>query len=471
MHATVLVVDDDPLILKSLESTIKHQLKYDIVTLDGGQKAIDLLLGEDGRSVNVVLLDLTMPNVTGLDVIREVRAKRPRLPIIIHTANADVQSAVHALQLGATDYIEKSEGPERIKVAIENAMRLSHLQGEVDRLKRSASGEVKFDDIIGESKVMRETKSIAATAAESNIPVLIKGESGVGKEMFARAIHGNSSRAGKPFVAINCGAIPENLVESVLFGHEKGAFTGAVAKSLGKFREADGGTLFLDEIGELRADTQVKLLRALQEGEVEPVGGKTHENVDVRIISATNRRLKDEVSAGRFREDLYYRLNVFPITVPALRERGKDIPALLEHFILKIASHEHKPARTIDEKTEKILSKYAWPGNVRQLENAVYRAVVLSAHEVLNSEDFAHIIRSDATITAQAGDREGIHIILDDDDEVKPMSEIEADVIRAALLHYDWKISKVARMLDIGRSTLYRKMSEYGISQGDKDEA
>ena len=334
-------------------------------------------------------------------------------------------------------------------------------------------------------------------AAASAIPVLVEGESGIGKELIARAIHGCGARRAKPFVAVNCGAMPENLVESILFGHEKGAFTGATEKHHGKFVEADGGTLFLDEVGELPPPAQVKLLRALQEGEVEPVGGRKIIKVDVRIISATNRDLIADVKAGRFREDLFYRLHVFPISVPPLRQRPEDIPALARHFLARIAAEEGKRVRSISAEALALLAAFRWPGNVRQLENAIFRAVVLADGEEIGVNEFPQISShqsgptpiaaqpfsepwiepSPAMVSSLAGrayrraarnaaaltmPAPSLHLT-DPHGEVRPLDDIESEVIRFAIAHYDEQMSEVARRLKIGRSTLYRKLEGLGL--------
>jgi len=338
--------------------------------------------------------------------------------------------------------------------------------------------------------------SLGKRAAASTIPVLIEGESGVGKELIARAVQGESDRAGKPFVVVNCGAIPENLVESILFGHEKGSFTGAVDKRVGKFQEADGGTLFLDEIGELPLDAQVKLLRALQEGEIDPVGSKRSLRIDFRLISATNRNMIQLVREGRFREDLYYRINVFPIWVPPLRERLVDVPELAQHFMARFAAEEGKRISGISDDALRLLKTYPWPGNVRQLENAVFRAVVLCDGQQLTVAEFpqiaAHVtgfetavppapalrqmaFKGQALLGAEdiipqtieirngGGDSAlGIPVVTDAG-EIRPLDEIEADMIRLALGRYRGHMTEVAKRLKIGRSTLYRKMQEYGL--------
>jgi DNA-binding NtrC family response regulator len=358
------------------------------------------------------------------------------------------------------------------------------LSGEVTRLKKRQENRLLFEDLIGRSSEMRQVFRLGQRAAQSNIPILIEGESGVGKELIARAIQGSSERSGKPFVTVNCGAIPENLVESILFGHEKGSFTGATDKHLGKFQEANGGTLFLDEIGELKLDMQVKLLRALQEGEIDPVGSKRPVKVDVRIISATNRDLAEATREGVFREDLYYRLNVFPIFIPPLRQRREDVVALARHFVARFAAEENKPVAGLSPDAAEMLEKYDWPGNVRQLENTIFRAVVLCDETMLDTCDFPQIAaamgidpparrtmmafsRPDAVqrgnvSASSSGSPYGL-LGVDAAGHMRKLEEIEAEVIRMAIARYDGHMSEVARRLGIGRSTLYRKLKELGL--------
>jgi DNA-binding NtrC family response regulator len=332
---------------------------------------------------------------------------------------------------------------------------------------------------------MKQVFRLGARAAQSDIPILIEGESGAGKELIARAIQGTSARAGRPFVTVNCGAIPENLIESILFGHEKGSFTGASDKHLGKFQEADGGTLFLDEIGELRLDMQVKLLRALQEGEVDPVGSKRPVKVDVRIISATNRDLGQMAREGGFREDLYYRLNVFPITVPSLRDRASDIAPLAQHFIARFAAEENKQVVGLTQEAAQLLERFTWPGNVRQLENTIFRAVVLCDGSLLDVCDFPQIAAAmgvEATLrnafaipaapAAQGAPAlpAGSPYALSATDaagHIRKFEELESEIIRMAIARYDGHMSEVARRLGIGRSTLYRKLKEFGLEPAE----
>jgi DNA-binding NtrC family response regulator len=396
------------------------------------------------------------------------------------------------MQAGALDFFIKPAAPERIIVSIRNALSMGALRGEVDRLKKHATGRTSFDDLIGASAPMTMVKRLGERAAKSSIPILITGESGVGKEVIARAVHGSSERAGKPFVAVNCGAIPENLVESILFGHEKGSFTGATDKHLGKFQEANGGTLFLDEVGELPLDIQVKLLRALQEGEIDAVGGKRPIKVDVRIVSATNRDLSQAVKEGRFREDLYYRLNVFPIEAPALRERKEDVAALVDCFVKRFNVEEGKSVVGATPETMAYLAAFDWPGNVRQLENAVYRAIVLADAPYLQPHDFPAI--SGVAPPPHPADEHALVVniipsagqlmpdlplavpvrILDERGHLRTLEEIERDLIQLAIEIYAGHMSEVARRLGIGRSTLYRKVREQGLEdviRGGSDDA
>jgi DNA-binding NtrC family response regulator len=399
---------------------------------------------------------------------------------------------VTAMRAGATDFVVKPVGAERLQISIKNALKLNSLEDEVRRMRRRASGTLGFRDLATKSADMARVIRLAERAAKSSIPVLIEGESGVGKEVLARAIQGTGERKGKPFITVNCGAIPENLVESTLFGHEKGAFTGATERHAGKFVEASGGTLFLDEIGELPPSAQVKLLRAIQEGEVDPVGAKRSVRVDIRLISATNRSLLDLVKQGEFREDLYYRLNVFPMTLPPLRARREDIPDLVRSFMARFAAEEGKRVRAITSEAMTLLVRYDWPGNVRQLENAMFRAVVLADSDELTVAEFPQIAFQvdgfDVRIppapavpqgSAPAPVREIVRVEVRDphalsltgeDGDVRRLEELEGEIIRFALTHYRGHMSEVSRRLGIGRSTLYRKLKELGL-EGETEEA
>jgi DNA-binding NtrC family response regulator len=487
MIQTVLIIDDDPVQRRLLEACISRA-GLETWTAPGGGPALDLLFSPKGKQVSLVLLDLMMPDVDGIQVLTKLRAANQDLPVIVLTAKGGIDSAVEAMRAGANDFLVKPTSPERIKVSIQNALKLGVLSGEVSRLKKKQQNQLGFADLVGKSFPMRQVIRLGERAAQSAIPILIEGESGVGKELIARAIQGCSERAGKPFVTLNCGAIPENLIESILFGHEKGAFTGASDKHLGKFQEADGGTLFLDEIGELRLDMQVKLLRALQEGEIDPVGAKRPVKVDVRIISATNRDLAELTREGRFREDLYYRLNVFPILIPPLRDRREDVPALADYFVARFAAEENKQVSGFTPEARALLDSYDWPGNVRQLENTIFRAVVLCDTDALDIVDFPQIASamgvspreraqlpegvpaaSRSVAGAPSAPRMSSPYVIGAADaagHMRKLEDIEAEIIRMAIARYEGRMSEIARRLGIGRSTLYRKLKEFGLDEG-----
>lgn len=484
MAQHILIVDDDPVQRRLLETAIART-GMTVVTAPGGQPALDLLQGPRGDQISLMLLDLVMPDLDGLTVLSRVRASYPELPVIVLTAKGSIEAAVEAMRAGASDFLVKPASPERIAVSIRNALQMGTLHGEVARLKKKSENRLAFEDLIARSSEMRQVVRLGQRAAQSNIPILIEGESGVGKELVARAIQGSSDRAGRPFVTVNCGAIPENLVESILFGHEKGSFTGATDKHLGKFQEANGGTLFLDEVGELRLDMQVKLLRVLQQGEVDPVGSRRPVKVDARIISATNRDLAELTREGQFREDLYYRLNVFPIFVPPLRQRREDILALARHFIARFAAEESKPVIGMTPEASDVIERFSWPGNVRQLENTIFRAVVLCDANTLDVCDIpqiasamgieAHARRAVAplhplasvahTRGSTAGNSPYSVAATDAAGHMRKLEEVESEVIRMAISHYEGHMSEVARRLGIGRSTLYRKLKDLGLEQ------
>jgi DNA-binding NtrC family response regulator len=495
MSQCVLICDDDPVQRRLLSETIKR-FGYRTKAAASGQEALELLEADSGDAISILLLDLVMPQMGGMEVLERMRTLANRPPVIVQTAHGSMETAIKAMQAGASDFVIKPVSPERLEVSLKNALKIDQLEVEIKRIKRKTAGTLTFDDLIIKSPVMDRVVALGKRAAGSTIPVLIEGESGVGKEMIARAIQGSSDRAGKPFVTVNCGAIPENLVESILFGHEKGAFTGAVDKRNGKFVEAHEGTLFLDEVGELPLEAQVKLLRALQEGEVDPVGAKRPVKVDIRIVSATNKDMIQLVKEGKFREDLYYRLNVFPIMIPPLRERMGDLYDLIRHFIHRFALEEGKRIEGISEEALEMLKRYPWPGNVRQLENAVFRAVVLADSPLLGVDEFPQIAAHVEGFTAQVPpapepaikrpvyegpaiiglektrpatidmtrDKDQIGIpVLTEKGDMRPLEEIEADLIRLALGRYHGRMTEIAKRLGIGRSTLYRKMREFGL--------
>ncbi|MBI3704901.1 MAG: sigma-54-dependent Fis family transcriptional regulator [Rhizobiales bacterium] len=495
MSQVVLIVDDDPVQRRLLQAMVER-FGYRPLTAEGGDAAVGLLTGPGPAPIDCVVLDLVMPDLDGLGVLARMREAGLDIPVIVQTAHGGIDTVVSVMRAGATDFVVKPAAPERLQVSLRNALATKALAGELRRLKRSRDDTLTVADVITRSPVMQPLLRALDKAATSAIPVLVEGESGTGKELIARAIHGSGARRAKPFVAVNCGAMPENLVESIFFGHEKGAFTGATDKHTGKFIEADGGTLFLDEVGELPQAAQVKLLRALQEGEVEPVGGRKAVKVDVRIVSATHRDLIADVKAGRFREDLFYRLHVFPVSLPPLRKRPEDIPVLARHFLARIAAEEGKRVRGIGAEAQALLTAFRWPGNVRQLENAIFRAVVLADGEEIGVDEFPQIssqVAADAIAApplaepwiepspAMVGCWPDEHAggnarnaaalttaspslpLTDVHGHVRPLEAIETEVIRFAIAHYDEQMSEVARRLKIGRSTLYRKLEGLGI--------
>jgi DNA-binding NtrC family response regulator len=404
MTKTVLITDDDPTQRRLIQAVLERE-GFAVVHAESGDQALARLTS--GQRIDVVILDLNMPGLSGVETLRAMRGQGMDTPVVVLTASGGVDTVVKAMQAGAQDFFVKPASPERIIVSIRNALQMGVLTAEAGRLKRERANVTAFDDLVGTSAAMALVKRLGERAAKTGIPVLILGESGVGKELIARAVHGASDRAGRPFVAVNCGAISPNLVESLLFGHEKGSFTGAHEKHLGKFQEANGGTLFLDEIGELPLEMQVKLLRALQEGEIDPVGGKRPVKVDVRILSATNRDLADQVRAGRFREDLYYRLNVFPIEAPSLRERREDIPALADHFIRRFAVETGKRVGAATLETLSLLRAHEWPGNVRPAGERGLPRRRLGGRPVLQPHDFPAISgRGRAALRVRPADRE-----------------------------------------------------------------
>ncbi|WP_240230494.1 sigma-54-dependent transcriptional regulator [Devosia lacusdianchii] len=484
----VLIVDDDPVQLR-LTAEVANRAGFKPLTATGGEQALQIL--RDDRNIGAMILDLVMPDLDGMAVMDAMRREGLTTPVIVQTANASLETVISAMRNGAADYFVKPVSPERLVISLRNAMKLDALEATIRAERARKTGTFTVSDMIAKAPAMARVISLCAKAAKSTIPVLIEGETGVGKELIARIIQGSGERAGKPFVTVNCGAIPPNLVESVLFGHKKGAFTGAIADQTGKFAEAHNGTIFLDEVGELPLDTQVKLLRVLQEGEIEPVGAARPERVNVRVISATNRRLLNLAKTGEFREDLYYRLNVFPIYTPPLRERLEDVPALVAMFTARFAAEAGKRVLGISPPALDMLMAYDWPGNVRQLENAVYRAIVLSDGAFLETVDFPQIVAqaNGRDIAARAIETAPVaaaptHIdmatarqriafeqpaaqdrFLDPSGEVAALAEIERAAIVFAIEHHGGRMSRVARALKIGRSTLYRKLHEYGLAE------
>jgi len=490
MPKRVLVADDDPVQRHILEETIKR-FGYAVAAAESGDKALAALKADASSDISLVLLDLIMRGVDGMAVLSAMRSLPRKYPTIVQTTSGSIDAAITAMRAGAIDFVVKPVSPERLEVSIMNALKIDALEGKISRMKAAACGELGFSDLIAGSEAMARVVDLGRRATKSSIPVLIEGESGVGKKLIARAIQGESARAGKPFIAVNCSAITENFVETVLFG----SFSGASDREPGKFFEADQGTLFLDDISELPPEAQIKLLRALQDG---AIGAKHPIKVDVRLIAATNRNLINLVREGRFREDLYYRLNVFPIWVPPLRDRLDDVPELVHHFIARFAAEQGKRVDGIEPDALAMLKRYSWPGNIRQLENAMFRGVVLADQLLLGGNEFpqiaAHVegyrvnvppapapkamapriegpvMLGESSMTPamiqvpSATGREAVGIpALSEEGDIRSLEAVEADMIRLAFGRYRGRMTEIAKRLGIGRSTLYRKMREIGL--------
>jgi DNA-binding NtrC family response regulator len=454
---TIWVVDDDPAI-RELLSFMVTGAGYEVDAFASGAE----VLASSGEPPDAILLDLMMPEVDGVEVLKEINRRHPKLPIIMVTADHDVQRAVEVTKLGAYDYLTKPIDQERLLTTIGNALSHGSLEKEVARLKEELSDRYHLRSIVGSSAAMRKVYDQIEKVLESEITVFIAGESGTGKELVAKAIHYASLRSDGPFIDVNCAAIPEGLQESELFGHEKGAFTGAVATHPGKFEQATGGTIFLDEVGEMSASAQARLLRVLQERVLQRVGGTETIELDVRVISASNRDLAKMVEEGSFRQDLFYRLVVFPITLPPLRDRREDIPLLVEHFLEKYARDAGKRVTTVEGRAMEAMAGHGWPGNVRELENVIHRTLLVSSGLELTYDDLPPGIGGDGAMStsvsqpAPSSGGEGGTLNLE---------ELERETIVRALEQNKGNLSDVARQLGIGRSTLYRKLEQYGLRE------
>ncbi|MFH1242367.1 MAG: sigma-54 dependent transcriptional regulator [Pseudomonadota bacterium] len=449
---TVLVVDDDQ-VHRTMLRTLVSGWGYEISEADDGDTAIQMV---HGKPYDLILMDMRMIKVSGLEALAEIKAYNPAIPVIIMTAYSSVDTAVKALKEGAYDYLTKPLDFDELRLAMERAMDHSHLKEENRLLRETLGSHFDQRNIIGRSTAMVKLLDTVAQVAPTEATVLITGESGSGKELIAGAIHFNSPRKAGPFIKINCAALTETLLESELFGHEKGAFTGAYRRKEGRFLLADGGSLFLDEVSEMSLAMQVKLLRVLQEREITRVGGEEVISVDVRVITATNKALIAEIEKGRFREDLYYRLNVVTLDVPPLRERKEDIPLLAQHFLDIFAEKNHKHIKGLTPHAMDRLLKYEWPGNVRELMNAIERAVVLSRGEYLDEEDLPMVLKEKdlqgkglAAEKAMPGDL--------------PLNEVEKATILKTLEASGGNKSEAARRLGITRRTLHKKLKKYGV--------
>lgn len=455
----ILVVDDEDSVRRLLQELLKKE-GYQVKTAENGLEALELV---DKFHFDLIIIDIRMPVMDGLELFRILREKDPEIIVIIMTAYTGVDTAVEAMKMGAYNYISKPFNISEIKLNVRRALEIKNLVEEVKDLRQEIKVRYSLNNIIGNSGKMQEVYKLIGRVADSNATVLIQGESGTGKELVARALHYNSSRQKAPLVTVNCAALPEGLLESELFGHEKGAFTGAFEKKKGKFEHANKGTIFLDEISEISPNLQVKLLRVIQEKEFERVGGLETIKVDVRIIAATNRNLEEMIHEGSFRDDLYYRLNVVSIIIPPLRERKEDIPFLVEYFLNKYNQENGKEFKYVSSEALQLLDAYEWPGNVRELENAIERAVVMGNGEILLPEHLPLNIQA----TSLEEDKLKVHY------EDKPLREIlrevEKKVLKKALEQNQWNKARTAVKLQISRSALLYKIEEYGLESDFKD--
>jgi two-component system nitrogen regulation response regulator NtrX len=445
----ILVVDDEEPIRKTLRMTLEYE-GYEVSEASSGSEALDKIENEPPE---LVFLDIKMPGMDGLEVLEEVRERTTAPQVVMISGHGNVDTAVQATKLGAFDFIEKPLETERVLLAVRNALERKELQEEVGRLR------VRFErryQMVGTSDAIDSVREAIARSAPTNATVLITGESGTGKELVARAIHGNSNRTRGPFVQVNCAAIPEDLIESELFGHEKGSFTGATSKQIGKFEQANRGTIFLDEVGDMSARTQAKVLRVLQEGEVERVGSQQTIKVDVRVIAATNKDLKKEIEDGGFREDLFFRLSVIPIRTPPLRERQSDIEALVEHFVASFAAEDNLKKKHFSPHAMELLIRHAWNGNVRELRNTVERVLIMAPGDTIDSADLPESIRFSQELPASQPEANTLK-------EFKEASE--RSFLVQKLRENGWNISQTAQVIGTPRSNLYKKLEQYKISQ------
>ncbi len=449
----ILIVDDDLNHLKTLQ-TIVRSWGYHVSTADDGIKAVENV---KERPFALILMDVRMAQMSGIEALKQIKQYNPAIPILIMTAYSSVDSAVEALKSGAYDYLTKPLDFEVLKISLARALEHSGLKAENATLRSKMSADYELENIIGKSRPMKGLVDMMSMVAPSEATVLITGESGTGKELIAKSIHHNSPRKDRPLVVINCAALTETLLESELFGHEKGAFTGADKRREGRFKKADKGTIFLDEIGETSAAMQAKLLRVIQEREIQRVGGEETLSVDVRILAATNLNLEEEVKEGKFREDLFYRLNVVTLRIPPLRERQDDIPLLVHHFLEKYAKKNNKQVKGFSPLAMDMLLKYPWPGNVRELENVVERAVILLPDEHVTEKELP-------TTVTESYSEESDWVSPPSPVAVnRPLEEVEREAILATLEDCGGNKSETARRLGINRKTLHKKLKDYGI--------
>lgn len=441
----IMVVDDEKIVRESL-SVWLQKFGYEVVPVEGGQEALDIL---DREEWSILLVDLKMPRVDGIEVLRKAIETKPGIPVIIFTAYATVETAVEAMRIGAYDYLIKPIDPDMLALKVQKIVETRNLADENIMLRKKIDAIFQFDEIVGNSKSIQKVLEIVGSVAASDAAVLITGESGTGKELIAQAIHRNSERRYKPFVAVSIGALPDTMVESELFGHEKGAFTGASHAHMGRFELANGGTLFLDEVGEMSPKVQVDLLRVLEEKACYRLGGNRKIHTDVRIIAATNKILKKSIEEGTFREDLYYRLNVVGIRLPPLRERGDDVLLLAEYFLKKFCMKMNRKKEGFSAKVIEMFSRHKWPGNIRELENAIERAVVVGKGPLVQMQDIPF-----------GGGQEPA-----EEKAAMSLREVEKKHILQVLDGTGWNVTRSAHLLEIDRATLYNKIKNYGLSK------
>ena len=469
MKQRILVIDDEAAIRESLRMILEYE-QYAFVGASSGQEGLALVQRD---RPDLVLLDIKMPGMDGMEVLRKLRAVDETLPVVMISGHGTTSTAVDAIKSGAIDFLDKPLSSERVIVTLQNVLKQQELRQENRELKLAMESRY---EIVGDSPPLRAVLEAVKRAAPTNATVMLLGESGVGKELVARTIHRNSPRAGQRFVQVNCAAIPEELIESELFGHEKGSFTGATEKQIGKFEQADRGTIFLDEVGDMSPKTQAKVLRVLQEQEVERLGSARTIKVDVRVIAATNKDLEEGIQRGEFREDLFFRLNVIPIVVPPLRERRGDIPLLVQHFARRTAEEHNLKPKRFDARAMEALQRYRWRGNIRELRNAVERMMIMTPGDIVRVEDLPPDIRNDAPARASvdsvsappagASPAGGASSSSQPGGTLREFKDAsERAYLVQKLRENNWNISKTAEIIDTPRSNLYKKLEQYGIKQ------
>ncbi|MEE9218623.1 MAG: sigma-54 dependent transcriptional regulator [Acidobacteriota bacterium] len=455
----ILVVDDEVSMRDFLDIMLRKE-GYEVELAGTGREAMRLL---EGGLYDLVISDLSMGDLSGLDILRRSKEVAAQTPVMMITAYASTESAIDALKLGACDYVIKPFNVDELKIVIRNALERRRLVSENQELKRELRGRYRFEELVGRSPKMKAVLSLVEKISMTGSTVLVQGESGTGKELVARAIHFNSPRADKPFISINCGALPDELLESELFGHTKGSFTGAISSKKGLFEVADGGSIFLDEIGETSTAMQVKLLRVLQERRIRRVGGTEEIPVNVRIIAATNQDLAQAVRERRFREDLFYRINVIPLPLPPLREKKEDIPTLAEHFLAKVSKEMGKPLKGISRQAMELLEAHAWPGNVRELENVIERAVALESAGMIQPQSLPPEVREGRV----AGAAPGIDIPEEGLDLESRLEDLRVDAMRQALERSEGVQSQAARQLGMTFRSFRYFAKKYGLARDD----